>query len=397
MSASSHAPAISREPWQGGSKLMTIAAVLGVGGIGLWAAMLFTGGTERAMYSWLWSFMFWLTPALGAIGWLCAFNAAKARWIIVPRRILEYIATNVPVFVVLFIPILLTMKTVYPWMHPETADEEMQRVYEHRAVWMNHGFFVIRAVIYFFVFITVGQLLHKWSKEQDGGGKPLNTLRSWRLGPGAMPLLGFAISYAAFDWMESTSPSFFSSMFGLYVVGGAAMAAMAWWILLSIGTGAPINGHHQHSMGKLMFAFMCFWAYTGFSQFMLIWIADIPDETPYFHQRIWTDWRYVSYFLVAFHFVIPFVILLSKRLKFSRPALSFMAVWLLVVHAVDHYWLVVPQFSGEAEGPHFQLSDLGAFVGIGGVAIAYLLFRMRGKTLVAVGDPYLAASVEYHP
>jgi hypothetical protein len=400
MSASHDAPALPREPYSAGGQVMMIAAVLGVLGTIGWAAMLFTGGehgTERAMYSWLWAFMFWLTPALGALGWLASFYAAKARWVILPRRSLEAIGNVVPVFVLLFIPIVLMMKTLYPWMNPEAADEESRRLFEHRAIWLNHGFFLVRACIYFAVFILVGHFLSKWSNEQDGGGKPMNTARAWRLGPGSLPVLGFSISFAAFDWMMSTSPSFYSSMFGLYIVGGAAMAAMAVWILVVIWARAPINGNHMHSMGKLMFAFMCFWGYTGFSQFMLIWIADIPDETPYFHQRIWTDWKYISWFLVIFHFILPFIILLSKRLKFSRVGLSTMAIWLLVVHAVDLYWIVLPQFSGCADGPHVTISDIAAFVGIGGISIAFLIFRMRGKNLVAIGDPFLASSMEYHP
>jgi Ni/Fe-hydrogenase subunit HybB-like protein len=167
------------------------------------------------------------------------------------------------------------------------------------------------------------------------------------------------------------------------------------WILVTIAVATPINGHHLHSMGKLMFAFNCFWAYTAFCQFMLIWIADIPDETQWHHMRIWSDWRYVGYIQVVFHFVLPFIILLSRGLKFDKRKLGFMAVWLLVAHAIDTYWIVLPQIS--PEGPHFALSDLFAFVGVGGIAIGYLVFRMRGKNLVAIGDPFLPVSLEYRP
>jgi hypothetical protein len=148
-------------------------------------------------------------------------------------------------------------------------------------------------------------------------------------------------------------------------------------------------------MGKLMFAFNCFWAYTAFSQFMLIWIANIPDETPWHRMRLWSDWRWIGYFQVLFHFVLPFIILLSKRIKFSRFGLSFMAVWLLVTHAVDHYWITLPQLT--PAGPKPSLSDLGAFVGIGGIVLSAFLLRLRGKKLVPVGDPFLPTSLEYHP
>ena len=159
------------------------------------------------------------------------------------------------------------------------------------------------------------------------------------------------------------------------------MAGMAVWILVSLAVKTPLNGHHLHSMGKLLFAFTAFWAYTAFCQFMLIWIADIPDETPWFHMRLFSDWRYVGYFLCVFHFAIPFVILLSKDLKFRPRRLAFMAVWMLVAHAVDCYWIVLPQIN--QSGPHFNLSDLFAFVGVGGIAIAFFIWRMRGRLLGA--------------
>jgi len=128
---------------------------------------------------------------------------------------------------------------------------------------------------------------------------------------------------------------------------------------------------------------------------MLIWIADVPDEIPWFHMRLYSDWRYVGYFLCVFHFALPFVILLSKELKFHPRRLGFMAVWMLVVHAVDLYWMVLPEIS--QTGPHFTLGDLFAFVGVGGLVIGFLIWRMRGRLLVPVGDPFIASSVEYHP
>ncbi len=386
---------LPRAPWEGGQRNMIAAGAAGVIGVVLWFVSMGMGTPERAVYSWLWAFLFWLTPVLGAIGWNCAFLGAKARWIILPRRTLELIGAAVPVFVLLFIPIALWMKSIYPWMRPDAFDEEARRLFEHRHVWMNQGMWFVRAAIYFVVFIFVAERLLRLSTGQDRGGNELNTAAMYRLGPGSLPLLGFAISFAAFDWLMSLSVTFYSSMFGLNVIAGCAMSAMAVWILVSVAVKTPMSGNHLHSMGKLLFAFTCFWAYTAFCQFMLIWIADIPDETPWFHQRLWSDWRFVGYFLCIFHFALPFVILLSKELKFSPRKLSFMAIWLLVAHAVDCYWIVLPQLN--AEGPRFALSDLFAFVGVGGIALAFFIFRMRGRLLVPIGDPFIASSMEYHP
>lgn len=386
---------VPRAPWEGGRKHMIGFGLAGVIGLVLWIVSLKLTGTERGVYSWLWALLFWITPCLGAIGWLCAFNAAKAKWIILPRRTLELIATTVGIFAVLFIFVAIFMKDVYPWMRPEAFDEEARRLFEHRHKWMNQGMWIGRSILYFLIWIGLAERLHRWSVEQDTADLPQNTAKAWTLSPASMPILGFAISFAAFDWLMSLNVSFFSSMFGLYVIAGCAMSAMAVWILVTIAVGTPINGHHLHSMGKLMFAFNCFWAYTAFCQFMLIWIADIPDETQWHHMRIWSDWRYVGYVQIVFHFVLPFIILLSRGLKFDKRKLGFMAVWLLVAHMIDTYWIVVPQIT--PEGPKPALSDLFAFVGVGGIAIAYLIFRMRGKNLVAIGDPFLPVSLEYRP
>jgi hypothetical protein len=386
---------LPRAPWEGGSRNMMIAGVVGVIGIVLWFVSMSFATPERALYSWLWSFFFWLTPVVGAIGWLCSFHASKARWIILPRRTLELIGAAAPIFILLFLPVLVWMKSIYPWMTPDAHGEEAQRLFTHRHAFMNQGIWIVRAAIYLFCFVFVSERMLRLSTGQDRADAPLNTASMWRLGPGSLPFLGFAISFAAFDWLMSLNVTFYSSMFGLYVVAGSVMAGMAVWILVSIAVATPMSGHHLHSMGKLMFAFVCFWGYTAFCQFMLIWIADIPDETPWFHMRLYSDWKYVGWFLVIFHFAVPFVILLSKELKFSPRKLGFMAVFMLVAHAVDVYWLVLPQIT--QAGPHFNLSDLFAFVGVGGVVIAFLIWRMRGRLLVPIGDPFIASSVEYHP
>jgi hypothetical protein len=386
---------LPRAPWEGGSRNMMIAGAVGVIGIILWFVSMSFATPERAAYSWLWSFFFWLTPVVGCIGWLGSFHGAKARWIILPRRTLELIGATAPIFVLLFIPVVIMMKKLYPWMSPDSADEEARRLFEHRHVFMNQGMWIARAIGYFVVFIFVGERMLRWSTAQDRADLPLNTAAMWRLGPGMLPFLGLAISFAAFDWLMSLNVTFYSSMFGFQVIAGAALAGMAAWILVAIAVGTPMSHHHLHSMGKLLFAFVCFWGYTAFCQFMLIWIADIPDETPWFHLRLYSDWQWVGWFLVIFHFALPFVILLSKELKFSPRKLGFMAVWCLVVHAVDVYWLVLPEIS--RTGPHFNLSDLFAFVGVGGVVIGFLIWRMRGRMIVPIGDPFIQSSVEYHP
>ncbi len=217
---------LPRAPWEGGQRNMVVAGAVGVIGLVLWFVSMSFVTAERAAYSWLWAFLFWLTPALGAIGWNCAFQAAKAKWIILPRRTLELIGAAVPVFIILFIPVAIWMKDLYPWMQPAKFDEEAQRLFEHRHAWLNQGTWFVRAAIYFVVFVFVAERMLRLSTGQDKGGNALNTAGMYRLGPGALPLLGFAISFAAFDWLMSLSVSYYSSMFGLNVIAGCAMSAI---------------------------------------------------------------------------------------------------------------------------------------------------------------------------
>ncbi|HWE31082.1 MAG TPA: hypothetical protein VHB97_23905, partial [Polyangia bacterium] len=264
---------LPRGPWEGGGRNMMIAGAVGIIGIVLWFASMSFVTPERAAYSWLWAFFFWLTPVVGCLGWLCSFHAAKARWVILPRRTLELISATAPIFIILFVPVLLWMKDLYPWMTPDAHGEEAHRLFEHRHAFMNQGIWIFRAVLYFFVFVFVAERMLRLSTGQDRTDAPLNTASMWRLGPGSLPFLGFAISFAAFDWLMSLNITFYSSMFGLQVLAGAVMAGMAVWILVSIAVKTPMSGHHLHSMGKLHFAFVCFHGYTAFCQFMLIWIA----------------------------------------------------------------------------------------------------------------------------
>jgi hypothetical protein len=386
---------LPKEPYAGNSRAMMIAGVVGVVGLAGWAATM-GGDKTHAFYAYLWAFTFWLTICVGALGWVAAFFAAKAKWPTILRRPLEVIAASAGIFVVLFIPVIMGMKTLYPWMSPDVGDEETRRLIEWRHHWLNQGFVIGRWVAYFIVFIVVGNLFLRWSLGQDRKpGSPEGTARSWRLGPASLPFIGFSISFFAFDWLLSLNTNGYSSMFGLYFCAGAIMSSMAAWIIIAHQLDLPMGLNHRHSMAKLLFAFICFWAYTAFSQFLLIWIADIPGEIIWHHLRIDSGWKTVGWFLVFGHFVFPFVFLMPKFVKFNRVRLQLMAAYMLLCHAVDIYWIVMPQLS--EDGPHPGVSDLCAFVGVGGIAIAFVLFRLRGKFLVPVGDPFLTPSLEYHP
>ena len=227
----------------------------------------------------------------------------------------------------------------------------------HKKPYLNLPFFVLRAVIYFGVWMAVAELLRRWSIRQDQSGGHLLTRWQRRLGAGSLPLLALTLSFAAFDWMMSIDPRFYSTIFGVYWFSGSFMAIFAVLILAGRLTltdesqfGVHLSSEHFHALGNFLLAFVAFWAYTAFSQFLLIWIANVPEEVPFYILRIRGSWGGVGAFLALFHFLVPFFVLLSRDLKRSPKALAWVAAWMLLMHWVDLYWIVMPHL--DPSGPH---------------------------------------------
>jgi len=250
--------------------------------------------------------------------------------------------------------------------------------------------------------MAVAELLRRWSLRQDATGGITLTRWQRRLGAGSLPLLALTLTFAAFDWIMSVDPRFYSTIFGAYWFAGSFMGAFAVIAVAAALTrgdpsqfGSRMNADHFHSVGKFLLAFVAFWAYMAFSQLLLIWIANVPDEVPWLVLRIGGGWLGVGAFLVVGHFLVPFFLLLSRELKRSPRALAWVAAWMLLAHWVDMYWLIMPHL--DRAGPRPSLWDLTAFVGVGGVAVAFTVWRMRGSAAVPVRDPYLDDSLRYLP
>jgi hypothetical protein len=388
-------------PFQGGRRLLLLSGVVGLGGLLLTAV----GGAfdaRRALYAYLVAFVYWLGLALGALILLGAFHASNARWPVVLRRFLESVPQVIPLFVVLFLPIVLGRHHLFPWVDPHGLEGELLHAVEHKVKYLNVPFFLVRAVIYFVFWIGVAHLLRAWSVRQDSAGGIALTRWQRRLGAGALPFLALTLTFAAFDWLMSIDPRFFSTIFGVYWFAGSFMGTFAVTIIAATATradptqfGAHMSTEHFHSLGKFLLAFIAFWAYVAFSQFMLIWIANIPEEVPWYVLRINGGWFWVAAFLAIGHFVVPFFLLLQKSVTRNPPRLARVAAWLLLVHWVDLYWLVMPHV--HEAGPRFTPWDLTAFVGVGGLTVAFAVWRMRGVAAIPVRDPYLEDSLRYLP
>ena len=388
--------------FQGGRSWLVRAGVLGA--IGLIASLVgLAQGGKPAYYSYLVAFTYWAGVAIAGLLWVMIFHAFHAKWMTVLRRPFEAIASSIPIFALLFIPVAvgLMSKNLYPWTDLESMglNAEGKHLMEAKHGWLSEPFFIIRTGIYFLITIFLSQRLWGWSTKQDSSGDIQLTVAQRRLSAGGLPFLALVVAFAAFDWIMSLSPLWFSTMFGVYYFAGSFLTCMALIsVINTLATGKNnygplITAEHSHNVGKLMFAFTCFWTYIGFSQFMLIWIANLPEETPFFTLRMAEPWKPVSIALLITHFFVPFLTLLSRKLKRKPRQLRIMGVWLLAVNFLDLYWLIMPSLSPDKV--IFPVWLIAAWVGVGGIGIAFALWRLRGHYAVPVKDPFLSVSLRY--
>lgn len=389
-------------PWQGGRRAARNLGAAGAVGLLVSLAGALAGDPTRVLYGYLVAYCYWLGIAVAALILLASFHAAHSTWPIVVRRFLESVSVTIPIFVVLFLPVAVGMRRLFPWVDASVLEGELARLVAHKRPYLNVPFFLLRAALYFALWIAVAHLLRAWSLRQDASGDVRLSAWQRRLGAGSIPFLALTMTFASFDWMMSVDPRFYSTIFGVYWFAGSFMCAFAVVVIAGALTrsdpeqfGSHMTAEHFHSLGKYLLSFVAFWGYMAFSQYMLIWIANIPEEVPWYIFRTGGGWRWVGSFLALFQFLVPFFLLLSRPLKRDPRTLSAIAAWLLLVHWIDLYWVVMPHL--DAGGPRASLWDLGSFVGIGGVAAAFAVLRMRGVVAVPVRDPYLEESLRYSP
>ncbi|HLL06885.1 MAG TPA: hypothetical protein VK539_40295 [Myxococcaceae bacterium] len=395
---------ISVERYTGKPKLLVLAGGLGILGMVL-TGVGFVTNAKATAHAYLIAFCYWVGISVASLLMVAIFHTAKAKWTTVLRRAMETMAIAVPIFFLLGLVLVPFLKHLYPWMW---GKEELLKLYtsvevshlEHKQHgYLNVPFFVVRQLIYFGVWTFVSHRLHAWSTRQDETGDLALTVKARMFSPGSLPFLALTITFASFDWLMSLTPLWQSTMFGVYYFAGSFLAAFCVLTIATVNAqGKDLYGNlvttaHFHNLGKLMLAFTAFWAYIAFSQFMLIWIANLPEEAPWYHIRINGPWHNLSASLFFLHFLLPFAILLSRNLKLQPRKLAVVAVYILGIHYVDLYWLVWPAHS---EGsPSFHWTLITAFLGVGGISVAFALWRAGGKYTVPVKDPYISDSLRY--
>jgi hypothetical protein len=385
------------QPFRGGGRAIVVALVVAlVGAAGFVAALLVDG--RQALTGYLISYFFAVTVFVGLLAFVMGAHAMSAAWPTTIRRICEAALGSAPLLVVLYLPLFWSASRLYPWAHPErVADHHRRMLVEHKLPVMNAPFFYVRAVFYLVLFAVVAELLRRWSLAMDRPSPPDHKPRLRAFSALLLPPVGMAGTFAAFDWIMSLSPDFYSTMYGLYALSGGFVATVGLIAILCAcaqraGWLLHVKRSHWYALGRLLFAFLIFWAYTGFFQYMLIWIGNKPIEARYFVERIRPDDRWTSWFLVYGHFLVPWVILLSYYVKRHRWSVTAMGAWILACHYVDVHWLVGADRGGR---PAWRWEDAPPLLLIGGLLVAFALWRQRGQLLSAFYDPDFVEGTQY--
>ncbi|MGC4093656.1 MAG: hypothetical protein QM756_38305 [Polyangiaceae bacterium] len=381
------------------SKAGGVAAV----GLGLSAVLgnMQNDGFHRFSLSYLTAFMWAMTIGLGALFWVLLQHLVGAKWSTVLRRLGELLTATLPVLAILSLPIVIPIflghDVIFEWADAEKMHHD--EILANKAAYLNPGFFLIRFIVYFGFWTLISRYYLGQSLAQDKGGASDLPLRLQRLaGPG---MIGFALTltFCAFDLLMSLDPHWFSTIFGVYYFASCVLAINSTLVLISMwlqGRGImkkSVTVEHFHDLGKMMFAFTVFWTYVGFSQFMLIWYANMPEETGWYKERFAGDWGNVSILLLVAHFIVPFFGLLSRWVKRHRTGLAVGAVWILCVIYLDMYWLVMPNLKTE-ELP-LGLIDFTCWIGMAGALIATVAYAAKNVNLVPVKDPRLPRSLAF--
>lgn len=483
-------------PWAGAWKIFA-----GIGAVGvLGAGAGFASDPRRFAFSWLFAFITVLALALGSLFFVLVQRLTSAGWSVTVRRTAEFFASGLVIMIPLFIPVLMTMGHLFPWLgaghhegggehgapaagehhgslsvpfvkdaHAQTAPAQPaaphdgtppsggahpaeqpgtatppgpnahagtppsggvhpddgpakpagghgaaeaayhashakihHETMEKKSGYLNKNFFLARVVVYFAIWVILAMRLFGFSTQQDTSKDPQLTVKAQAFAPAATFLFALSLTFAAFDWIMSLEPSWFSTIFGVFYFACGVVSSYAMLILttMALRDSGPLAGavtiEHYHDLGKLMFGFLVFWAYIGFSQFMLIWYAALPEETTFFHNR-WdhAPWSTVSLAIIIGHFVIPFFFTISRNWKRNTGRLRIGASIIFVMHVVDCYWLVMPNYLLNKDGFSFHWMDAMCLLAVGGVYGAFVFFRMTKYPLVPIGDPRLQRSLHF--
>lgn len=385
------------------AKLPVAALIAGV--VALLAALGMAMGDSQKVEILQWSFhtsyLYFLSMALGCLFFVLVQFATRAGWSVVLRRFAENYAATLPLFALLFLPMLLGFHTIF---HHWTSEEaKTDAVIQAKAAFLNEQFFTVRGIVYVVIWSVLGLYYYRNSVRQDETGEKSITFKLQKSSYPSIALFALSVTFCAFDWIMSLNPHWYTTMFGVYYFAGSIMIVYALLLLTTLavrgtaGMSKYISIEHIHDLGKLLFGFNVFWTYIAFSQYFLIWYANIPEETEFYAMRTlgehgahWLPW---SIALMVGHFVVPFFFMMSRHIKRNPVLIGLAAVWMLVIHYIDIHWLIRPNWHSEAN--HFGIFDILTLVGIGGLFFGVASLLMKRKSLLPKQDPRLPESLSF--
>ena len=376
-------------------RMGTRAMVFGAVGVALGVIGFLTDESARHVFlqSYLIAYIFWLGITLGSLGVLMVQHLSGGAWGLVARRVLEASTRNLPLMLVLFVPIAFQLPALYSWARPDAAADH---IIQRKAVYLNPGFFYARAVLFFVVWGALVFLLNKWSKEQDQQPAvppgPLDRRFRVLSGPGLV-LFVITITFMSVDWVMSLDPHWYSTIFGILTLGEQGLSTLAFtiFVLTRLVRFKPMSefaaADHFHDLSKLMFAFVLLWAYFSVSQLIIVWSANLPEEIPFYLDRFHGAWRPVSSAVLLGPFVVPIALLLSASLKRTPGRIAVVCLFILLMRVVETAWMIGPMVRHEGSGLHWL--DFALVLGMGGIWLFVFFRNLAGRALVPARDPYL--------
>jgi hypothetical protein len=380
------------------SALVRLGVLLGAAGVTAAAAAAIAGeGGRSFFFAYLLNYAFFLSLALGALFFVILQHLTRAGWSVVLRRLAEGVAATLPVLAVLFLPVVVGLPHLYHWSHPEIVahDPLLQR----KAPYLNVPFFLLRWGVYLAVWSLLARFFLARSTAQDASADVAETHAMQRRAAPAMLLFAITVTFAAFDLLMSLDAHWFSTIFGVYFFAGGLVGFVALLVVVAFAVQRAgllphaITREHYHDLGKLLFAFVVFWAYIGFSQYMLMAYANLPEETGWFLRRQNGGWGWVGLLLIFGHFLLPFLALLARLPKRRKQLLVPVAAWVLAMHWVDLFFIVGPERS--PQGFALSAADVLLLLAFSGVMVSSFARTFRTRSLLAEGDPRLEESLTF--
>lgn len=388
-------PEVSR--WQ--------SLALGIGAVAtiVWLVGYFIVGAEQALRSWLLGFVFWGGISIGSLGILILQYLTGGAWGLVIRRILEASSRTLIWVAVLFAPIMLGITTLYHWS--TTVGDP---IVEWRYIYLNPTSFGLRTVLYFALWFVMAYLLNKWSAQQDETTNPEDAAKflgkATRFSGPTMVIFALVVTFASIDWTMSLDKHWFSTIWGMLYIAGWALSAFSFVVALCANLidkepmKSILGKKHFHDLGKLMLALVMVWAYFNFSQFLIIYSGNIPEETPWYLTRMKGAWGWLGIFLIVCHFAIPYLLLLSRDIKRNAKWVSLVAIFILFMRLVDMYYQIGPNaYHGEDHGGGFHLSwlDFVAPVAVGGLWLWWFFGELKKRPMLPLQDPFVENAIKH--